>query len=163
MPEAPPATDTTAAKKIGEAPGTPPPAVKADGESKEFTLQETTPLPEHESVSRFNAERAKWKKVFALILDKITRANGLKKGPGNDMPALDDPPVRPYVNDDRMTIEKNNVARVRWEFQEHQLVLARQSEKKEAVLRRKPALPVKPQPTLRKQNYTWAPYNLPLD
>ena len=83
------------------------------------------------------AVQAKWRKVFTLTLEKITRAGALKRGTGSDVPALEDPPVRPYVNDDKMTVERNNIARVRWEFQEEQLVVARQDEKNEAASKEK--------------------------
>ena len=59
--------EATTAKGSDEAPEAPPP--------KQFTLRDTISVPEHESVTRVKAEQAKWRKVFALILGKITRAN----------------------------------------------------------------------------------------
>ena len=75
--------------------------------------------------------------MFALILEKITRANDPTRGLGQDVPPLEDLPVRPYVNDDKMTVEKNNSAKVLWDFKEKQAKKARKIEKKEAVLKAK--------------------------
>ena len=109
-------------------PGTAPLANKAD---------EPVKAKDDESVIKLRAERAKWKKVFDLIYDKVTRANAPKVDPVPDLPPLEDFPVRPYEYDDKMTIEKNATAKIRWEFKEQQLVVTRLSEKKEATSREK--------------------------
>ena len=95
--------------------------------------------------------------MFALVLGKITRANDPRRGPGQDVPPLEDLPVRPYVNDDRMTVDKNNSAKVLWDFKEKQAKKARKMKKRKQLPRRKPLLPAKLHPTERKQNYARAP------
>jgi hypothetical protein len=109
----------------------------ADGKTKLFELRPSAVIPEDPSVTKVRAEKAKWKKVFDLTFEKITRANGPKVGPVHELPPLEDPPVRPYVYDDKMTAERNNTEKIKWEFQEQQLGLARLSEKKEAAAREK--------------------------
>ena len=61
----------------------------------------------------------------------------IRREPGHDVPALEDLPVRPYVNDDRMTVDKNNSAKVLWDFKEKQAKKARENEKEEAASKAK--------------------------
>ena len=54
-------------------------------------------------------------------------------GPEHDVPALEDLPIRPYVNDDKMTADKNKAAKVMWDFKEKQAKNAQETEREITV------------------------------